>query len=101
MTTRYKRRPKGTWMKLRSAQLLRAVVGPEPDKKMSARQLARAVEVHPSFINHLTAERTSSCTPKIADRIADALGVPTEFLFEERVSSGERGNDKTGSRPAA
>lgn len=92
--TRYRRRPKGTWMKLRSAQLLQAFVGPEPDKKMSGRQLARAVDVHPSFINHLTAGRSSSCTPKVADRIAGALGVPTDVLFEERVSSTERQIDK-------
>lgn len=90
MATRYKRRPKGTWMKLRSPQLLQAFIGPEPDKKMSGRQLARAVEVHPSFINHLTAGRSSSCTPKVADRIAGALGVPTDVLFEERVTSTEQ-----------
>lgn len=94
MATRYKRRPKGTWMRLRSVELLRAVVGPEPEKKMSARQLARAVDVHPSFINHLTAGRSSSCSPKVADRIADALGVPTEFLFDERVSITEQHSGK-------
>ncbi|MGK9270455.1 helix-turn-helix transcriptional regulator [Williamsia muralis] len=82
-------------MKLRSPQLLQAFVGPEPDKKMSARQLARSVEVHPSFINHLTAGRSASCTPKVADRIAGALGVPTDILFEERLSSTERQSDKS------
>ncbi|QTF81752.1 helix-turn-helix DNA binding domain protein [Gordonia phage BeeGee] len=81
-------------MKLRSPQLLKAFVGPEPDKKMSARQLARAIEKHPSFINHLTAGRSSSCTPKTADRIAGALGVPTDILFEERLTSTERSSDK-------
>ncbi|WP_100466041.1 helix-turn-helix domain-containing protein [Mycobacteroides abscessus] len=74
-------------MRLRSAQLLRAFIGPEPDKKLSARQLARTAAVHPSFINHLTSGRTASCTPRVADRISDALGVPTDVLFEERVSS--------------
>ncbi|UUG69898.1 cro protein [Gordonia phage Morkie] len=92
--TRFKRRPKGTWMKLRSPQLLKAFVGPEPDKKMSARQLARAIEKHPSFINHLTTGRSSSCTPKTADRIAGALGVPTDILFEERLPTAERSSDK-------
>ncbi|WP_229705409.1 helix-turn-helix domain-containing protein [Williamsia phyllosphaerae] len=57
---------------------------------MSGRQLARFVDVHPSFINHLTAGRSSSCTPKVADRIASALGVPTDVLFEERLTSSER-----------
>ncbi|WHU45169.1 helix-turn-helix transcriptional regulator [Gordonia sp. L191] len=81
-------------MKLRSPQLLQAFIGPEPDKKMSARQLARSVEVHPSFINHLTSGRSASCTPKVADRIAGALGVPTEVLFEARVSTTEQHNSK-------
>lgn len=94
MATRFKRRPKGTWMKLRSPQLLKAFVGPEPDKKMSARQLARAAGVHPSFINHLTAGRSGSCKPKVADRIAEALGVPTDVLFEERLSTTVRSFDK-------
>jgi len=94
MSTRYHRRPKGTWMKLRSAALLRAVVGPEADKKMSARQLARTVDCSPGFIDHLLAQRRTSCKPSTADRIAQALGVPTEFLFEERVSSSKHSADK-------
>lgn len=81
-------------MKLRSAALLRAVVGPEPDKKMSGRQLARYVDKHPSFVDHLLSGRRASCTPKTADRIAQALGVPTEFLFEERPPSSKHDNDK-------
>lgn len=101
MATRYRRRPKGTWMKLHSAELLRAVVGPEREKKMSARKLARYVGVHPSFIDHLLAGRRRSCTPQTADRISEALGVPTEFLFQEEVSTAERSNDKRKTSPAA
>lgn len=88
--TRFKRRPKGTWMRLRSVEVLRAFVGPEPDKRMSGRKLARAAGTHPSFINHLTSGREVSCLPQTADRIADALGVPTDVLFEERSTSAER-----------
>lgn len=95
--TRYRRRPKGTWMRLRSAELLRAFVGPEESKKMSARQLARAGGVSAGFINHLTAGRKTSCLPDTADRIAQVLGVPTDVLFEERLSSTERSNDKQGT----
>jgi hypothetical protein len=101
MASSYRRRPKGTYMKLRSAQLLRAVVGPEPEKKMSARELARAVGKSPGFINHLTTGRRDSCLPLTADRISKALGVPTEFLFDERLPTAERTNDhydKAGSR---
>lgn len=89
MAHRYRRRPKGTWMKLRSAELLRALVGPEPDKKMSRRELARAIGKHPSFIDHLTSGRRSSCLPVTADRISRALGLPTEVLFEERLPTGK------------
>lgn len=85
-STRYKRRPKGTWMRLKSAELLRAFVGPEPEKKRSGRQVARYAEVHPSFITHLLAGRRRSCTPQVADRIAEALEVPTDVLFEAHVS---------------
>lgn len=101
MATRYRRRPKGTWMRLRSAALLREVVGPEPHKKLSGRQLARYIDKHPSFIDHLLHERRRSCSPQTADRIAEALGVPTTFLFEEQVSTTERSNDKRKAVPAA
>lgn len=81
MTAHYKRWPKGTWMRLQSTERLRAFVGPEDDKKLSQRQLARYAGVHTSFINHLTSGRRNSCTPLVATRIAEAVGVPLEILF--------------------
>jgi len=100
--TRYRRRPKGTWMRLRSPQLLRAFVGPEPDKKMSGRKLARYIDKHPSFIDHLLTGRCRSCKPLTADRIAEALGVPTDVLFEEQLSNQIQVNGKSdaGKIPA-
>lgn len=86
----YRRWPKGTWMKLRTPDLLRAFVGPEPEKKMSARRLARYVDVHPSFIDHLLAGRRRSCEPKTANRIAEALEVPMEVLFEVHLSTAKQ-----------
>ncbi|MCG7592445.1 helix-turn-helix transcriptional regulator [Mycobacterium sp. PSTR-4-N] len=77
-------------MRLKSAELLRALVGPEETKKRSGRQLARYADVHPSFINHLLAGRRRSCTPQTADRIAEALEVPTEILFEVLQSPSEQ-----------
>lgn len=78
----YRRRwPKGTYMKLISAERLRAFVGPEPEKKMSGRRLARAIGKHPSFIDHLLAGRSTTCLPVTAHRIAEALDVPLEILF--------------------
>lgn len=81
MATTYRRYPKGTWMRLHSAERLRAFVGPEPDKKVSQRKLARYVGVHESFINHLTSGRRRSCTPLVAERIAEVVGVPVDILF--------------------
>lgn len=98
--TRYTRRPKGTWMKLRSAELLRAFVGPEDSKKLSARQLARTCGITPGFINHLTSGRKTSCRRMTADRIAQALGVPTDVLFEERLTTAERSNDNAKASAA-
>lgn len=77
-----KRWPKGTWMRVKSAELLRAFVGPEPHKKMSARRLALNVQCHPSFIDHLLAGRRTSCEPRTAARIAEALEVPVGALFD-------------------
>ena len=68
-------------MRLHSTERLRAFVGPEPDKKISQRKLARYVGVHESFINHLTSGRRRSCTPVVATRIAEAIGVPLDILF--------------------
>lgn len=83
---RHRRWPRGTWMRLISAERLRAFVGPEPDKKMSQRKLARYSDTHPSFINHLTSGRRRSCEPRTAELIAEALEVPLELLFVPEVS---------------
>jgi len=68
-------------MQLVSSERLRSFVGPEPGKKMSAVVLARYIDKHPSFINHLTSGRRTSCKPQTAVRIVEALGVPLEILF--------------------
>lgn len=75
-------------MQLVSAERLRSFVGPEPDKKMSAVLLARCIGKHPSFINHLTSGRRSSCKPLTAARIADTLEVPLSILFVVETASG-------------
>lgn len=103
MTTPYRRWPKGTWMKLKSPELLRAFVGPEDSKKMSARKLARYADVHPSFIDHLLANRRRSCEPLTAGRIAEALDVPISILFDVQVSTTAQrsGNSKAAKSSAA
>jgi hypothetical protein len=95
---RYRRWPKGTWMKLISKERLRSFIGPEPGKKMSGRTLARYAGVHPSFIDHLTSGRRKSCEPATATRIAEALSVPLDILFEVHMSTTEQ---HTGKERAA
>lgn len=80
-------------MQLVSSQRLRSFVGPEPDKKMSGRRLARYAEVHPSFVDHLLSGRRRSCTPKVAQRFAEALEVPLDVLFMPRVPSAGQSSD--------
>lgn len=70
-------------MKLRSPETLRALMNQD---EFSLARLARYADCSKSFISHLLAGRRSSCTPELADRISEALHVPTEVLFELRVS---------------
>lgn len=91
---RRRRWPKGTYMKLISAERLRSFVGPEPDKKMSGRRLARYIGCHPSFIDHLLSGRRRSCETVTAERIAEALEVPLQILFAPEIPSGGRSSAK-------
>lgn len=93
---RFKRWPKGTWMRLVSAERLRSFIGEEPEKKMSQRRLARYAGKHPSFINHLTSGRRRSCEPRTAELIAEALEVPLEILFvpERTTASSASGKSR-------
>ena len=70
-------------MKLRSADTLRALM--EQDAFSLAR-LARYAGCSKGFISHLLSGRRSSCTPPLAERISEALHVPTTVLFELRLT---------------
>jgi len=83
-----KRWPRGTYMRLIDKARLAAFVGdPRKDhaKKISGRRLARAVGVHPSYIDHLISGRCRTAKPVTAARIAEVLDVPLELLFEPRI----------------
>lgn len=111
-----KKRKRGTYMKLASVERLRSFVLTRDDmdlinsgrghlvnkRKISQRHLAERVGVNPSFINHLTAGRSTTCTPQVADRIAEVLGVDTSVLFDEQESSTARAvvKPRSKSRPA-
>lgn len=91
-----KRWPKGTYMRLIDKARLAAFVGDprvDPAKKISGRRLARAVGVHPSYIDHLISGRCRTAKPVTAARIAEVLEVPLELLFEPQTPSVTRRND--------
>ena len=90
----------GGVMLLISVDRLRAFVGPEPSKVLSARKLAAEIGKHPSFINHLLAGRCWSCHPHTGEAIAQALGVPTHTLFRERATRVTRQDDLDAPRMA-
>lgn len=76
--------PKGTWMKLRSKDILIAYM---EDKKFSTGRLAQYAGCSRSFIGHLRSGHKTSCTPDLAERISEALAVPRIALFVENAST--------------
>lgn len=87
-----KRYPKGTWMKLRSAEILVAFMR---QKDFSLSRMARYAGCSKSFIGHLASGHKTSCTPGLAARIAESLDVPLEALFEPRASAVSGQDSKT------
>jgi transcriptional regulator with XRE-family HTH domain len=67
----------------------------------SLARLARYADCSKGFISHLLAGRRSSCTTDLAERIAEALGVPVEILFDPRVSPVGMSIDKKKAGSAA
>jgi transcriptional regulator with XRE-family HTH domain len=82
-----KRWPEGTWMKLRSGGLLRELMN---TKGLSNADVAISAGVGRTFVSALVNERRTSCTPKVAERIAERLEVPLSVLFDPRVSAASR-----------
>lgn len=71
-------------MKLRSAAILKDFMD---HKQFSMARLARYAGCSKGFISHLVAERKDSCTEELARRIAEALDVPVEAIFEPKTSA--------------
>ena len=74
-------------MKLRSGKLL---AGQMDARRMSQYSLASYVGCSRGFISHLVAGRKSTCTPDLARRIAEVLGVDVELLFVPSISTDKR-----------
>lgn len=71
-------------MKLTSPDTLRALMD---QRGFSYERLARYAGCSKSFISHLAAGRKTSCTPMLAENIAEALEVPLSILFVDSVSA--------------
>lgn len=76
--------PKGTWMKLLSAEVLRVHM---EHKKFSVQRLATYAGCSKAFIGFLRTGDKTSCTKELADKIALALDLPTEALFVAKTSA--------------
>lgn len=87
-------------MRLISADRLRSFVGPEDDKKISARKLAKRIGKHPSFVDHLLNGRCRSCKPATAADIAEVLDVPLSILFHDVESSNTGRTSSVAGRAA-
>jgi transcriptional regulator with XRE-family HTH domain len=57
-------------------------------------RLARYADCSKGFISHLLSGRRSSCTPALATRIAEALNVPLEVLFDAKATPTDMSNVK-------
>lgn len=78
-------------MRLRSPDTMRALMG---QYHMSLGTLADYSGCSKGFISHLLSGRRSSCTTKLAERIAMALHVPVLVLFEARQSTNSTSSDR-------
>lgn len=69
-------------MRLQSADTLKALMA---QRGYSMSRTARYADCSKSFISHLAEGRKSTCTPALAQRIAEALDVPLSVLFVASV----------------
>lgn len=83
MYVQRRRQAKGRWMKIRDRQLL---INYMADRDISGARLGRHAECSRQFIHGLRAGTKSTCTPKVAERIEEALGLLKGTLFVESKS---------------
>lgn len=90
MDRRRKRWPEGTWMQLSNRE---GLVDCMIEKKFSLDRLARYAGCSKGMVSHLTAGRRKTCSPVLAQNIAEALGVPLSVLFVPQVSTEQAHSD--------
>lgn len=83
MYVQRRRQAKGRWMKIRDRQLL---INYMADRTISGARLGRHAECSRQFIYGLRTGSKTTCTPKVAERIEEALGLLKGTLFVESKS---------------
>lgn len=96
--TRRRRWAVGTYMELRSPELLVAFM--KNRDNMKGVELARYAGVSKQFISRLCHGHDKTCKPETAERIERALQVPPGGLFVERTSSVTGQNNQRDGRAA-
>lgn len=84
-------------MRITHREMFRAAIG---RAGISYRGLAERAGCSSTFINSLANGHKTGATPELAERIAEALEVPVELLFEP-TGSGQSGSNIRDSRTAA
>lgn len=79
-------------MRLTSRDTLRALVR---QRDFTYEELGELAGCSKGFIGHLIGGFRKTCTPELADRIAEELDVPRDLLFMEEESS-DRGRNMRG-----
>lgn len=81
-------------MRLKNPEMLRLLM---QEHEFSLARLARYAGCSKGFISHLLADRRRTCTTALGSRIAEALEVPVEVLFDVKVSPTAGRADRVGS----
>jgi transcriptional regulator with XRE-family HTH domain len=88
------------WMRVRDLATLRAVLKSAGERGMSYQLIAKEAEVSKGFIGQLATGHRTTLTPLVAYRIAEALGVKPEVIFEANArSAGGRASSPASDMP--
>lgn len=98
MTTKRPTFPKGTWMNLTSAVMLRELM---ETRDFDQARLARYAGCSQSFVSQLVNGHKKSCSQELARDISEALSVPVGVLFAASTSTDGRSFRKRVTRGAA
>lgn len=91
-----RKRPKGQWMRLRDPELL---VAHMKHADYSQARLGRHAETSRQFIYKLVTGQSRTCTPRVGQRIEEALGVLPGTLFVlEKSTDTKRSVPRKGTK---